>query len=66
MYGDFLGNVEGHDSHIVLEDRYRDVMPIRAESPLPSTYSPEGGEAIEEAFVYRTATLGEPTRVKRT
>ena len=72
LHGDFLGNVEGHDPHIVLEDRYRDVMPMRAESPLPGTFSSastsssERVEATEEAFVYRTATLGEPTQVKRT
>ena len=65
LHGDFLGWVEGQDPHVVLEDRYSDVMPMRAESPLPRTFSPEGGEATEEALVYRTATLGEPIQVKR-
>ena len=57
LHGDFLGYVEGHDPHVVLEDRYRDVMPMRAETPLPSTFSLEGGEATEQPIVYRTATL---------
>ena len=65
LHGDFLGWVEGQDPHVVLEDRYSDVMPMRAESPLPPSFSPEGGGASEEPLVYRTATLGEPTRVKR-
>ena len=65
LHGDFLGWIEGQDPHVVLEDRYRDVMPMRAESPLPRSSSPEGSEATEEPLVFRTATLGEPTQVKR-
>lgn len=50
LHGSFLGWVEGHDPHIVLEDRYSDVMPA----------SSEGGEATEETQMLKTATLGDP------
>jgi ectoine hydroxylase-related dioxygenase (phytanoyl-CoA dioxygenase family) len=50
LHGSFLGWVEGQDPHIVLEDRYSDVMPAVA----------EGGEATEESKFLKTATLGEP------
>lgn len=48
----FLGWVEGHDPHIVLEDRYSDVMPAAS----------EGGEYVDDTFVFKAATLGEPSR----
>ncbi len=55
IHGGFLGWVEGHDPHIVLEDRYSDVMPA----------SPEGGEMTEEDnALLKTAILGEPRWVK--
>ena len=50
LHGGFLGWVEGHDPHIVLEDRYSDVMAA----------SPEGGEATEGTQMLKTATLGDP------
>ena len=50
IHGGFLGWVEGHDPHVVLEDRYSDVMPA----------TPEGGEANEDTKLFKTATLGEP------
>jgi len=54
IHGGFLGWVEGQDPHIVLEDRYSDVMPA----------SPEGGELTEdENSVMKTAILGDPYRV---
>jgi len=52
LHGFFLGWVEGHDPHVVLEDRYADVMPA----------SPEGGEYVEDTRVLKTAVLGEPSR----
>ena len=48
----FLGWVEGQDPHVVLEDRFADVMPA----------SPEGGEYVEDSSVFKTAVLGEPSR----
>ena len=48
----FLGWVEGHDPHVVLEDRYRDVMPAAS----------EGGEYVDDTTVFKTAVLGEPSR----
>ncbi|GAB5471619.1 MAG: phytanoyl-CoA dioxygenase family protein [Rhodospirillales bacterium] len=54
IHGSFLGWVEGHDPHIVLEDHYADVMPA----------SPEGGEATEETRQLKTATLGDPHFVR--
>jgi ectoine hydroxylase-related dioxygenase (phytanoyl-CoA dioxygenase family) len=55
IHGQFLGWVEGQDPHIVLEDHYSDVMPATS----------EGGELTEDenSFI-KTATLGEPRRVK--
>ena len=54
IHGGFLGWVEGQDPHIVLEDRYSDVMPA----------SPEGGELTEdENSRMKTAILGDPYRV---
>lgn len=50
IHGGFLGWVEGHDPHVVLEDRYSDVMPA----------TPEGGEANAETKMLKTATLGDP------
>ena len=54
IYGGFLGWVEGQDPHVVLEDHYSDVMPA----------VPEGGEATEDTYIFRTATLGDPISVK--
>ena len=54
IHGAFLGWVEGHDPHVVLEDRYSDVMPA----------APEGGEATEETRQLKTASLGEPHFVR--
>ncbi len=48
----FLGWVEGQDPHVVLEDRFADVMPA----------SPEGGEFVEDSSLFKTAVLGEPSR----
>jgi ectoine hydroxylase-related dioxygenase (phytanoyl-CoA dioxygenase family) len=48
----FLGWVEGHDPHVVLEDRYSDVMPA----------APEGGEYVEDTTLFKTAVLVEPSR----
>ncbi len=48
----FLGWVEGQDPHVVLEDRFSDVMPA----------SPEGGEFVEDTRLFKTAVLGEPSR----
>ncbi len=48
----FLGWVEGQDPHVVLEDRFADVMPA----------APEGGEYVEDSSVFKTAVLGEPSR----
>lgn len=50
IHGDFLGWVEGQDPHVVLEDRYSDVMPAVA----------EGGEATAETRLFKTASLGDP------
>jgi len=50
LHGMFLGWVEGQDPHIVLEERYRDVMPA----------VPEGGEATAESKFLKTATIGKP------
>ena len=50
LHGTFLGWVEGQDPHVVLEDRYADVMPA----------TPEGGEATAETRRLQTATLGKP------
>lgn len=52
LHGGFLGWVEGHDPHVVLEDRYADVMPA----------SPEGGEYVEDTTVLKTAVLGASSR----
>ncbi len=52
LHGFFLGWVEGHDPHVVLEDRYADVMPA----------SPEGGEFVEDTKLLKAAVLGEPSR----
>ena len=52
LHGSFLGWVEGQDPHVVLEDRYADVMPA----------SPEGGEYVEDSLLMKTAVLGEPSR----
>ena len=55
IHGGFLGWVEGQDPHVVLEDHYSDVMPATS----------EGGELNEEENAFlKTATLGEPVRVK--
>ena len=48
----FLGWVEGHDPHVVLEDRYSDVMPAAS----------EGGEYVDDTTIFKAATLGEPSR----
>ena len=50
IHGDFLGWVEGQDPHVVLEDRYSDVMPA----------APEGGEATEETEFLKFVTMGKP------
>lgn len=50
LHGTFLGWVEGQDPHVVLEDRYADVMPA----------TPEGGEATAETRRLQTASLGKP------
>lgn len=50
IHGAFLGWVEGHDPHIVLEDQYRDVMPA----------VPEGGEVNEDSRLMKTAQLTDP------
>ena len=50
LHGYFLGWVEGQDPHVVLEDRYADVMPA----------SPEGGEATADTRMLKTASLGDP------
>ncbi len=50
LHGTFLGWVEGQDPHVVLEDRYNEVMPA----------TPEGGEATEETKILKTATIGKP------
>jgi len=47
LHANFLGWVEGHDPHVVLEDRYADVMPA----------SSEGGEFTEETRIMKTAVL---------
>jgi ectoine hydroxylase-related dioxygenase (phytanoyl-CoA dioxygenase family) len=52
MHGDFLGWVEGHDPHIVLEQQFSDVMPA----------VPEGGEVTAETMLFKTAVLGDPRR----
>jgi ectoine hydroxylase-related dioxygenase (phytanoyl-CoA dioxygenase family) len=52
IHGGFLGWVEGQDPHVVLEDRYSDVMPA----------TPEGGEAVESTTFMKTAVLGDPRR----
>jgi len=54
IYGGFLGWVEGQDPHVVLEERYSDVMPA----------VPEGGEATEDTSIFRTAKLEDPILVK--
>ncbi|MEO1192147.1 MAG: phytanoyl-CoA dioxygenase family protein [Pseudomonadota bacterium] len=54
LHGDFLGWVEGHDPHVVLEERYSDVMPA----------SPEGGETTEETKQLKTAVLGNPHYIR--
>lgn len=51
LHGHFLGWVEGHDPHVVLEDHYRDVMPAVA----------EGGDFTDNTRVMKTAELGTPT-----
>ena len=51
LHGNFLGWVEGHDPHVVLEDRFADVMPAVS----------EGGEFTEETRVLKTAVLETPT-----
>ena len=48
----FLGWVEGQDPHVVLEDRFTDVMPA----------SSQGGEFVEDSSLLKTAVLGEPSR----
>lgn len=48
----FLGWVEGQDPHVVLEDRFADVMPA----------SPEGGEYVDDTTLFKTAVLGEPSQ----
>ncbi len=53
LHGSFLGWVEGHDPHVVLESRYSDVMPA----------VPEGGEHTEDTTLLKTAVLGEPHRI---
>ncbi len=52
LHGSFLGWVEGQSPHVVLEDRYADVMPA----------SPEGGEYTEDSTSFKTAVLVDPTR----
>lgn len=47
LHGNFLGWVEGHDPHVVLEDHYADVMPAVS----------EGGEFTEETQILKTAVL---------
>lgn len=54
VHGGFLGWVEGHDPHVVLEERYDEVMPA----------APEGGEATEETKLFKTAVLGPPHWVR--
>lgn len=54
IHGGFLGWVEGHDPHVVLEERYDEVMPA----------APEGGEATEETRLFKTASLGKPHWVR--
>ncbi len=54
IHGSFLGWVEGHDPHVVLEDHYSDVMPA----------TPEGGEATAETQQLKTAVLGEPRQIR--
>ncbi len=54
IHGGFLGWVEGHDPHVVLEERYDEVMPA----------APEGGEATEETKLFKTAALGPPHWVR--
>ena len=56
IHGGFLGWVEGQDPHVVLEDRYSDVMPA----------VPEGGEATEDSKIFKTASLGDPKWVALT
>jgi len=51
LHGVFLGWVEGQDPHVVLEDRYADVMPA----------SPEGGEFTEDTRTMKNAVLGPAT-----
>ncbi len=47
----FLGWVEGQDPHVVLEDRFSEVMPA----------APEGGEYDEDSRLRKSAVLGETT-----
>ena len=47
LHANFLGWVEGHDPHVVLEDHYSDVMPAVS----------EGGEFTEETEIMKTAVL---------
>jgi ectoine hydroxylase-related dioxygenase (phytanoyl-CoA dioxygenase family) len=54
IHGDFLGWVEGQDPHVVLEDRYSEVMPA----------APEGGEATEETELLKFATMGKPQYIR--
>ena len=51
LHANFLGWVEGHDPHVVLEDRYADVMPAVS----------EGGEFTEETPIMKTAVIDTPT-----
>jgi hypothetical protein len=53
IHGDFLGWVEGQDPHVVLEDRYSEVMPA----------APEGGEATEETTFLKCVTMSKPRYV---
>ena len=47
LHANFLGWVEGHDPHVVLEDHYADVMPAVS----------EGGEFTEDTEIMKTAVL---------
>ena len=51
LHGNFLGWVEGHDPHVVLEDHYEDVMPAVS----------EGGEFTEETQIMKNAVLEKAT-----
>ena len=54
IHGDFFGWVEGQDPHVVLEDRYSEVMPA----------APEGGEVTEESSYLKFATIGKPRYIR--